>query len=479
MQVLHGHLVSAISAVTSSPELAPPAPAPAASPEGARHARLRGSWFDPLFPQAERSAYPNWLIGILYPLAFVGLAAVALLRQSGVAATNSVWAEDGAIFFRESRLNGFLHTLTIPYNGYLELGPRLFIGLTRLAPTADVAAVVAVTGAGAVALVCCYVFHASRAVLAPVWSRVLVVAVIILLPLATGEILNNDVNVGWWFFFAAFWALITRPRTNADAVLAGVACLLASGTEPLVALLLPLALVRVLVVRSDLRQEAPVIGLVLGLAYQGFGILKASGNSSTFTMANGHGVLQALGLRVGWGWLSGNDLSNHLIKSSQATLWDATGYLLLVAVVVAAVLLRKRATMFFVATAVGFAVITFVVPVVVRGVGPNLVGGPLYVGSRYSATPVLLLWSAVLAEAVALNETPRRVARWAPVLACLVLLVPVWVLDFRQANLRTGGPAWNQEVATAEARCASHRTGNAVLQVSPPGWKVVLPCRDT
>ena len=33
----------------------------------------------------------------------------------------------------------------------------------------------------------------------------------------------------------------------------------------------------------------------------------------------------------------------------------------------------------------GFAFITFVVPVTVRGAGPNLVGQPLYVGSRYSA----------------------------------------------------------------------------------------------
>ena len=97
-------------------------------------------------------------------------------------------------------------------------------------------------------------------------------AVIILLPLATGEILDNNVNIGWWLFFAAFWALITRPRTNTDAILAGLVCLLATGTEPLVALLLPLAAARVFVVRAEPRQEAPVIGLVIGLVYQVIGI---------------------------------------------------------------------------------------------------------------------------------------------------------------------------------------------------------------
>ncbi len=342
----------------------------------------------------------------------------------------------------------------------------------------DAAAVMAVTGASFLALVCCYVFHSSRGVIPPVWGRLLLVAVIILLPLATGEILDNNVNIGWWFFFAAFWSLVTRPRTTTDAVLAGLVCLLATGTEPLVALLLPLAAARVLVVRTDLRQGAPVIGLLLGLAYQGIGIIKASGGPSTFAMASTHGVLRALGIRVGWGWLSGNDLSNHMLTSSKAVLWQVTGYLVLAGVVGVALILRHRATSFFVVTAVGFAVITFVVPVFVRGSGPNLVTGPLYVGSRYSATPILLIWSAVVVVAVRLSQVaPRPVIRYVPAVACLLLLVPVWVLDFRTANLRTPGPPWNEQVAAATTTCRSHPEGQAIMQTSPPGWEVVLPCR--
>jgi hypothetical protein len=426
-----------------------------------------------------RSQLSAWHIGALYAVGFVGLTAVALLRQSGVSATNSVWAEDGAVFYQQSRLLGFIHTLTIPYNGYLQLGPRLFVQIARLVPATDASAAMAITGACLVALVSCYVFHASRGVLAPVWSRLVLVATLILLPLATGEILDNNVNMGWWLFFAAFWALINRPRTTTDSVLAGLVCLLAIGTEPLVALLFPLAVVRILVMRTDLRGEAPVIGLIVGLAYQGLGLLKTGGSSSTFTMATSHDAVQALGLRVGWGWLSGNSLSNHLISSSHVAVWEATGYLVLGAVVAVAVLLRHRATLFFVIAAAGFAVITFVVPVVVRGVGPNLVGQPLYVGSRYSATPVLLVWSAVLAEAVRLTAVvERRAMRYVPLLACLVLLVPVWVLDFRPANLRSAGPRWSEQVALAAQACKSHPKRLAILQISPAGWKVVLPCRD-
>jgi hypothetical protein len=450
---------------------------PEAPSKAGRHARRRVSWFEPAFPAAEPSTTPAWLIGVLYPLAFFGLAGLALLRQSGVAATNSVWAEDGPIFYQQARLNGFWHTLTIPYAGYLELGPRLLVQLTRLAPMADAAAVMAASGAGLLALICCYVFHASRGVLPPVWSRIVLVAVIILLPLATGEILDNIVNIGWWMFFAAFWALITRPRTNTDAVLAGLVCFLAIATEPLVALLFPLVIVRVLVMRTDWRQEAPVIGLIVGLAYQAIGIVK--GHGSSFSMSTSHGVVRALGLRVGWGWLSGNDLSNHLIHSSQAAVWQATGYIVLLAVVGAALLLRHRATAFFVVIAVSFAIITFVVPVYLRGVGPNEVGQPLFVGSRYSATPVLLLWSAVLAMAVQLSRASEKaLLRFAPAVVCLLLLVPVWALDFRPANLRTPGPRWNQQVSEAVARCKSHPKAQGVVQVSPPGWQVALPCED-
>ncbi len=115
---------------------------------------------------------------------------------------------------------------------------------------------------------------------------------------------------------------------------------------------------------------------------------------------------------MGWGWLSGNDLSNHILGSSHQVIWQVTGYMVLAAVVGVACLLRNRATLFFVVAAIGFSAITFAVPVYTRGSGPTLVVAPLYVGSRYSATPVLLVWSALLVEVVRLSQViPQRVTR--------------------------------------------------------------------
>ena len=65
---------------------------------------------------------------------------------------------------------------------------------------------------------------------------------------------------------------------------------------------------------------------------------------------------------MGWGWLSGNDLSNHILGSSHQVIWQVTGYMVLAAVVGVACLLRNRATLFFVVAAIGFSAITFAVP---------------------------------------------------------------------------------------------------------------------
>ena len=84
-----------------------------------------------------------------------------------------------------------------------------------------------------------------------------------LLPVATSELLDNMVNLPWWLFFAAFWAFLWRPQTAAGRVVAGAVCFLATASEPLVALFVPLAVVRALVLRP-LREHAAAAGAGVG-----------------------------------------------------------------------------------------------------------------------------------------------------------------------------------------------------------------------
>ena len=58
-----------------------------------------------------------------------------------------------------------------------------------------------------------------------------------------------------------------------------------------------------------------------------------------------------------------------------------------------------------------------------------------------------------------------------------MLLLPTWVADFRDANLRSAGPVWPAQVARAAAHCRDSHAATATVRIDPPGWKAVLVCR--
>ena len=182
-----------------------------AGPPHASRARL-------LFPTATPSRSPAWLIVVGYVAALAVLSGAALLRQPGVPATTTVWAEDGLIYYAQAMRLSFWQTLAITHNGYAQLFPRLAVQVARLFPVADASTVFALMGALSVAGVACFVFHVAKGhiVLLPV--RGLLAAAVVLLPVANTEMLNNLVNVPWWLFFAAFWALLWRPRSLSGRV---------------------------------------------------------------------------------------------------------------------------------------------------------------------------------------------------------------------------------------------------------------------
>ncbi len=97
--------------------------------------------------------------------------------------------------------------------------------------------------------------------------RALLVLAMVLLPVANYELLDNLVNLPWWLFFGAFWALLWRPRGRSGAAVAAVVCALAAASEPLVGLLVPLAVARYFCLRRPLEQAAGS-RLLAGLAFQ-------------------------------------------------------------------------------------------------------------------------------------------------------------------------------------------------------------------
>lgn len=449
------------------------------------------------------------------------MTAAVLLRQTGVPATQTMWAEDGVVFYSDAMAHSLWWSLGAAYNGYGQLFPRLAVELVHLAPLQDAAAVIAFSGAASLAVLGCLVFHMARAHIPSPALRAVLVAAMVLLPVASVEMLDNLVNTPWWLLFAAFWALLWRPAHPFGKAVAAVVCLLAVGSEPLAGLLLPLVVARVAALPRA-NEQAASAGFALGLGYQA-AIVLANGGEHSFTSASWTGVPQAFAVRVGLEWLVGYQGTGWLYFHDRAL---ATG---IGAALLAAVLLLGLATPSWRArqrprpgpstrafTVAGFvsAAACFVVPVWLRDAGPVMqVNGYGYAG-RYEAAPVLIVLSVLLVVAgtsrtSSVTTPPKkpaglharaddrhdagqrgrsgmagapevaRVNAWWPALACTLLLAPAWAVGFRTPNGRSDGPTWQSQLAVARAQCAEPEpSGFAQIEVDPPGHFILLACRD-
>jgi hypothetical protein len=444
-----------------------------------------------LFPVATRSDRPSWLLALGYLCGIAAVAGAALLRQPGLAATRTIWAEDGRIFYAQATTMSFWRTLATLHNGYVQLFPRLAVQLAHLVPVANVSNLLAITGALSVGCLAGLVFHMAKGHIASPGLRALLAAGMVLLPVANVELLNNVVNVPWWFFFATFWALLWRPRSWPGRICAVLVCFVAAASEALVALFLPLAVARAVALPTR-REQAATGGLVLGLLYQAVVILP-SGSRALSSPGGLHDVGQSFALRVGLGTVGGVKGTDWLTVHARGA-GIALGFVAFGAVLVAAVCTRSNRVRLFTLVAAAYSAVCFVVPVWLRDVATVMQLGTVRLAGRYQAVPVLLLTSAllVLADHLARDRNagtlrhstgktkspqalPPRSAM--AVAVCAALLIPSWVADFRGPNQRSSGPAWATEVAKATAVCRRGETAIATLSIDPPHWTVRLPCR--
>lgn len=457
-----------------------------------------------LFPEAGPSDLPLWLVGLGYAGLFVMASAASLLRQPGLAATKTVWAEDGRIFYAQSTTLPVLRTFTTLHNGYMQLFPRLAAQLARFVPVGKVSTLFALTGAISLGLLCCLVFHMAKGHIASPGLRALLAAGMVLLPIANVELLNNLVNVPWWLFFAAFWALLWRPTSWWGRAVAGLVCFLAAASEPLVGLFLPLALARWAILRHP-REQTGGAGLVLGLIYQAAVILPA-GTKALSSPGGLNGIGQSFAVRVGLETLGGVRGSDWLLVNERqlSIVW---GIMVIGVIVLFGLYARStRPTVLTVVMAV-YSALCFVLPVWLRGVAGAMQIGTVRIAGRYQAVPILLLVSAVLLLADHYARAPASSAPSSPwmeafssspasspwdeghqssggvlraaaaVVLCAAMFVPSWVADFRGPNQRSAGPAWATEVAQAARTCRRSGEGMVEVRIDPPHWTAVLPCR--
>jgi hypothetical protein len=393
--------------------------------------------------------------------------AFLLLLPAGRSRLDHLWAEDGTTFWYEAATRSPTTNLTTPYGGYLHTVPRLIAEAASLLPLEWVPAAFAVSAAVVRALIALVVFAASGAYIRSSPLRFAHAALVVLLPVANSEALDNLTNLHWFLLYGAFWALLWRPASLLPTALAAVLVALAALSGPLVFLLAPLALVRLVLSRA---RTVPV-ALLGGLAVQGAVML----STKRLPYSNDHyeplQVALAALLRVPLAGLTGSEQVQRF--------YPAFGHLpLLVALLltglpVLAALVRGGAPGRLVAVygvLCGAVVVTMSLTMNWIGVLSVQFPGVVLTAQRYSVLPCLFLATAV---AVGLDVPSRALRVGRVLLAAIVLTAAVQHVRDEAGVLR--GTPWRQGLVQAREQCAAGAPYGRVDQ-APAGWWLGLPC---
>jgi hypothetical protein len=385
-----------------------------------------------------------------------------------------VYAEDGSQFYEQARTLG-LSAIWEPAAGYLHLAPRLGSALIALLPVSTVAAAYAVSATVLVSVLALYVFHASTALLVS-WQSRAILAGAMIVPSLAGQTIANLTNLHWYLMFAAFWAVVFKPRTLAWAVGGAVVGAAAALSDPLTALLLPTAAVAIYRYRSWLHFI--VVGAVLaGLAIQSFVVIGAEQRVGTEASWADLPIIYAF--RVAGGLVFGDV---HL-----GGLWERAGSSVAVVAIVAVTIVVAGAfvgatgwRLAICALAVANSLLFLAVPTLLRGTASLVPVAdqppPLHSG-RYMLIPALLIVVCIaeLVDRAAIDRTRSSVIMGGVTAVWLALVI---VGNFL-ITPHVDGPSWKAGIEAASVECRSSTSASATVAIAPAGrWKVSIQCED-
>ncbi|MHB2024659.1 MAG: hypothetical protein ACYCO3_15265 [Mycobacteriales bacterium] len=422
-----------------------------------------------------------------YPALVAGLAAgmiVLLWPRTGYSPADFLWAEDGRNFLAGALRHPLWHELFVPYGGYLQAVPRLIGAGAAALPLRYAAAFFAVTSALVRVCLAWLVYRGAAGHLPSPAIRLLLAAVVVLLPTGNFETLDDAANLHWFLFYGLFWLLLWRgPSRRWAAWALGLVALLAAASEPVALLLAPLAGLRAWSLPA--RHRAISYGYAVGLAAQAVAVLTGPrrGTMSPAPIATAAGA-----------WLVRGPLTALVGTAEAVRLFRLAGYLPAVAAGVvivgflAAATLRGGPTRWLAVSALLLSVLVFGLIVFydwVPALAPST-PGVVFPGDRYNVVPDLLLLTVTAAGLQGLAGRRRGSRRKrAPafdlsfvlaLLAVVAALLTGTVTTFGQPSGRTQGPSWRAALASARDSCAGKATV-AKVAIEPPGWYAAISCR--
>ncbi|WP_285242358.1 hypothetical protein [Pseudarthrobacter sp. fls2-241-R2A-127] len=408
------------------------------------------------------------------PVAVLGAGLIAFARLSPTA-QGTIWAEDGAVFVQDALARPGILGVFSPYQGYLHVVPRLAAAfVVRLFPVDAYAVAISLLSSLIVGLVAFMVFLCASAISTRLVPRLAWASITILVAPAALETSGNLANLHWYLLWLAPWLLIKPARNGAEGIVLFVVAALASLTEILTLMFVPLFLYQF----RERKLWPARAGLLIGIACQVFTTVSYP-RSAPFEPAN------FLSVVAGW-----------FLNSSSAVMFGTSNQIALLIlnfgalpIVLAALpffaaflflLFRSTAAHRFVALVAVAASVGVWAAAVLFNFSKEFNYAEFqaaqwheFLLGRYSVLPSMFLLAILPLLAVALEETSAKAAT--SVLAVFALLQCLYF--FPSFSFRQDGPIWAVGVADARAACAENPEMAAHAVATAPGnWKVDVPC---
>ncbi len=410
---------------------------------------------------------PRWALAAWVPV----LTWLQLVRRpDDPPAWDSLYVEDGQVFLGQAVSQHSWDSLATSHLGYLNTVARLVTEAATWFPLERAPLVMALLTSVLVALLSLYVLVASAAWIESPVLRVVLALAVALVPVTTRDIAGTVANLHWYLIYASFWAVLCPWRSRGWLAVSTGVVLLAVLSDPLVAVLMPLAVV--LAIRAQRRDAwvvpgAFALGLLLQLVLRDEGAERIGGVDVA-------AVPRIFAERVTSSLLAGD---RHLFdlfggRTGSVFAWASLG-IVAIAVGVGLARLRGRRA-WLLGGGAALSVAFFLIPVVNRGTDLLVPDVPWALGaSRYMYLPVMFLLTGLIA---AVDFPAARGRLRALELAVAVAVVAVIVVNYRAPHRTSGEPRWGPAVEQARDACAARApVGSIKLIGEAPNLTAIIP----
>lgn len=414
---------------------------------------------------------------ILAPLAFVVAGTFLALGRLSLPAQGTVWAEDGTVFLQDALSRRGILDVFAPYQGYLHVVPRAALKfVVRFFSVDDYAAAISLLSCGLISLIALMVFHCSKALSANVLVRLAWASITILVAAGPLETQGNFANIHWYLLWLAPWILLKPAQSRREGVLLFAAAALASLTEILTLLFVPLFLYRL---RNKSYWPARA-GLLVGIMCQiittvSYPRSAPSEPVNLVSAAEGWFLNSSSAIAFGTSTQISHNIMNFgawPIVLAALPFFLAFVYLL----VKGTSQVRMLALVFVLASAgVWSAVMAFNFSKSFDYSAFDTAQWHEFLLGRYSTVPSMFLLALLPLLAASLERLSRTAM--ASVLASFVVLQCLYF--FPATAFRQDGPVWADGVEKARQSCTAEPALVAFpVGIAPGAWKVQVRCDE-